>query len=223
MLAMSAPKIISLSEKRLGPFVAGLLEMAHRLPLSRLIIGVAGIPGAGKSTFAKRLLDAIEIESPGIARLVPMDGFHYSDQWLDEKNLRELKGSPQTFDSTAYVELMRAATLRAQALRFPVYDRTIHEAVPDADAIDRDVRIVITEGNYLLLEQSPWSQLRNLINICWFLDTPTEVAKQRLIDRHIAGGRTRADAMSYYEQTDLPNTQQVTDSMNRADFVLRWE
>ncbi|MAE65913.1 MAG: nucleoside/nucleotide kinase family protein [Phycisphaeraceae bacterium] len=200
-----------------------LIRRAAAAP--RTIVGIAGIPGAGKSTLGRDLLDAIETIDPGVPVLVPMDGFHLTSERLERLGLRDRKGAPHTFDADGYVELLRKARDPRITLRFPVYDRQLHEPVFDdaeAHVITPAARIVLTEGNYLLLDTEPWSRLADVLDASWLLDTPVDKARGWTIERHVRGGRDRADAEAHYERSDALNVRLVLDRMRLPDLRLKW-
>lgn len=193
----------------------------------RYLVGIAGIGGAGKSTLATKLLAAVEQVAPGLSRLVPMDGFHLPNATLDAREWRQRKGEPETFDAPAYIDLLRRlrSPHRGPAMRFPIYDRALHESVMRDDpacAIDASIELVITEGNYLLLDQPPWSQLADVLDECWLLDTPLDAARQWIVDRHVRGGRSEVDAVAHYERTDLANARLVLNSMREPSRRAAW-
>jgi len=190
----------------------------------RLLIGIAGIAGAGKSTFAAALVSRINAQQGDIARLIPMDGFHFTNEQLQSKDLRNRKGAPETFDAEAYLALLRkVCSDDDSAIPFPIYDRTLHEPCLTGDyshCISTATRIVITEGNYLLLASSPWSALASILHESWLLKTSVDQAKARLIARHIQGGKTLGQAQSHYDRTDGPNTQRILHDSRLPDRVI---
>ena len=172
---------------------------------------------------ARQLCDAVNQRQRNAAALVPMDGYHLSNDELDRKGLRPFKGAPQTYDASRYIQLLRRAGDASGVLSFPVYDRTVHEPVSrdtPEQTIGLNARVVITEGNYLLLDQSPWSELASILDACCLIQTPVTTAKAWTIARHVRGGRTTDDALRHYERVDLPNARLVLDCMRRPDLIL---
>ena len=163
--------------------IQGLLDARPTEAGGRLIIGITGAPGAGKSTLAERVVAAC---GPGAA-LVCMDGFHLAQQVLDHLGLAEIKGAPETFDAEGYVALL--ARLAQEPVGTPIYApefrRSIEEPIAGAVAVPPSARVIVTEGNYLLLETPPWDRLRSLMAEIWYLDTPEPLRLKRLVDRHV--------------------------------------
>ncbi len=186
----------------------------------RVIIGITGAPGAGKSTLAAHLVAACGPE----AALVCMDGFHLAQQLLDQLGLAEIKGAPETFDASGYVELL--ARLGREPDGAPIYvpefRRSIEEPIAGAVAVPPSARVIITEGNYLLLDTPPWDRVRSLVTEIWFLDTPETLRINRLVDRHVEFGRTpRAAHDRAANGSDARNAALVRQSRGRADLILR--
>ena len=186
---------------------AALGTQLQQSPERRFMLGIAGIGGSGKSTLAAQLVDAAQ--AAGIAAvLVPMDGFHLTNAELERRGVRHLKGTPETFDAQGYAAVLRAIRADAGPVLFPIYDRQLHEPVLPADeahTVQPQHRLVITEGNYLLLQRPPWQQIADLLDETWLLDVPVELARERIIARHIRGGRTPEDARAHSERVDGPN------------------
>lgn len=193
-------------------------------PPGRLIVGIAGVPGSGKSTLASVLVERVNERSPRSAVVLPMDGFHLSNAQLSAMNLRDRKGSPPTFDAAAFVTALHRAS-RGECFAFPVYDRALHEPVvrdEPSQSLSSTTRLVITEGNYLLLSESPWNELASVLQKCWLLHVQPDVAMQRLVARHVAGGRSPADALAHHRRNDEPNAALVLNQSRRPDRVLAW-
>lgn len=189
----------------------------------RFLLGITGPPAAGKSTLATNLRDAINTkQGQQVAEIAPMDGFHLLNAVLDQRGIRPRKGAPDTFDAEGYVAQLRQVRRRTDTnVGWPTYDRVIrHEPVPDAISISPDIGIVITEGNYLLLDQQPWSQVRDVLDEIWYLSAEPDVIVDRLRERHIAMGRTAEQAAAKIEGTDLPNARTIEAGRAKADLVL---
>ncbi|MGW4700987.1 nucleoside/nucleotide kinase family protein [Streptomyces sp. NPDC004285] len=185
----------------------------------RRILGIAGAPGAGKSTLAGRLVDRLD----GAAVLVPMDGFHLAQAELERLGRAGRKGAPDTFDAAGYTALL--ARLRAPApgttVYAPAFDRTLEEPVAGAIPVAPEVPLVVTEGNYLLHDEGAWADVRPLLDEAWFLDLDAAVRVPRLVDRHVRFGKDRAHAERWVHDSDEPNARLAATGRDRADLVVR--
>jgi pantothenate kinase len=201
----------------LQPTLARLL--AALVPGQRYMLGLAGAPGAGKSTVAQRLLEAL----PGRAVVVPMDGYHLANTELARLGRAGRKGAPDTFDSAGYVALLARLRLRAagEVVYAPEYRREIEEGVAGAIAVPPETELVITEGNYLLLDQGHWAGVRAQLDAVWYVDVDGDLRRERLAARHMRHGRTAEQARDWVLRTDEPNALLVESSRARADLVLR--
>jgi pantothenate kinase len=189
----------------------------------RFMLGITGPPGAGKSTLANALAAAVaKRRSAGVAVVAPLDGFHLSNEALDLLGLRSVKGAPRTFDSEAFAgSLRRLRDEPGATVLWPDFDRMAEETVADAIAIGPEAKLVITEGNYLLLDQPWWREARQVLDEVWYVDAPRDVLRRRLIERQIAGGRSEADAVRHVDGSDLPNAELVARTRQLADRTVR--
>jgi pantothenate kinase len=182
----------------------------------RALLGLAGAPGAGKSTLAAALVEALG----GQAVLVPMDGFHLADPELDRLGRRDRKGAPDTFDAAGYVHLLRRLRARSDDVVYaPVFVRSQEQAVAGALAVPREVPLVVTEGNYLLADGG-FSPVRELLDQTWFVDVDPVLRRQRLVARHVRHGRTPEQAEQWVASSDDFNAQLVDATRDRADLVV---
>jgi len=184
----------------------------------RKILGIAAAPGAGKSTLAQALAQALGRQ----AQVVPMDGFHLANSELQRLGRAARKGAPDTFDAQGYLHLLQhiRAQQPGQTLYAPEFRREIEEAIAGAIAIEASTPLIITEGNYLLLEDGAWEGVRGALDEACYLDLATEVRQQRLLERHMRFGRSREAALHWIAHTDEPNAQRVQRSRHRADWVI---
>jgi len=185
----------------------------------RKLLGLVGAPGSGKSTVAQALLDAL----PGRAQVVPMDGFHLANAELGRLGRAGRKGAPDTFDGAGYVALLRR--LRSQpageTVYAPEFRREIEEPVAGAIAVRPETPLVITEGNYLLLEEGPWAGVAPLLDEVWYVEVDDRLRLERLLRRHQQFGRSREAAQAWVAQTDEPNARRIAATRPRAHHILR--
>jgi pantothenate kinase len=205
------------------PDLAALIARARRLAASggRRVLGIAGPPAAGKSTLAARVADAL---GPEVARLVGMDAFHYAQVELARLGRSDRKGAPDTFDADGYVALLeRLRTSDDPIVYAPEFRREIEEPIACAVPVPRDVPLVVTEGNYLLVDALPWARVRPLLDEAWYIEPGDDPARvTRLIDRHVAFGRTPGAAREWVLRSDERNAELIARTAGRADLVVRW-
>ena len=183
----------------------------------RRVLGLAGPPGAGKSTLAAELVAALAPE----AALVPMDGFHLSNAVLHALGRRDRKGAPDTFDAAGYAHLLaRLRDPREGTVYAPDFDRALDEPVAAGIAVGPEVRLVVTEGNYLLLEDPAWRAAAAHLDATWYVDLEDEERRRRLRARHEAHGMDPQAAAAWTLGTDEPNAALVRAVRDRADLVL---
>jgi pantothenate kinase len=187
---------------------------------TRAIVGIVGAPGSGKSTLAAAVVTAL---GP-TAALVGLDGFHLAQRVLDDRGLAEVKGAPETFDADGYLNLL--TRLRkppdGRTIYAPEFRREIEEPIAGAIAVPPTAEVIITEGNYLLLDTAPWAGVRAVASEVWFLDTPEDLRVRRLIERHIRYGRSPEAARERAESgSDARNAALVLASREHADVLLQ--
>jgi pantothenate kinase len=184
----------------------------------RRLLGIVGAPGAGKSTLAARLVEAV---GP-TAVLVPMDGYHLAQAELDRLGRHERKGAIDTFDGAGYVSMLgRLAAGGPETVYAPAFHREIEEPVAGSIAVPPEVRLVVTEGNYLLVPEEPWSGVRLVLDEVWYLDLDEELRLRRLVARHMAYGRSRPEAKARSYGSDQVNAELIATTRNRADLIVR--
>jgi fructokinase len=201
--------------------VEGLAARILALPPApiRLRVAVAGPPGAGKSTLAAALVDRLNRDGP-VAALVPMDGFHLDNAILDARGLRARKGAPETFDALGVLRMVERLA-RDPEVVIPGFDRARDIAIAGAAVVGPEARIAVVEGNYLLLDEAPWRDLRPLWDLSVLLSPPVDVLRARLIDRWLAHGLDPAAAEARAMGNDIPNALRVIEGSFGADLVLR--
>lgn len=186
----------------------------------RSLLGIAGAPGAGKSTYAERLARELIADGHPVA-LVGMDGFHLAHALVGDLGLTAVKGAPETFDVDGYIALLRR--LReptGRTIWAPRFDRDLDDPIAAAVPVTDDTRLVLTEGNYLLLDQGPWATIRTLLDECWFLELDPALRRERLTARHVRHGREPDEARARTIGSDEANARLVDTGRARADAIL---
>lgn len=197
--------------------LSGLVARAKALGPGRVLLGICGAPGAGKSTLAETLVQALGDE----AVYVGMDGFHLAQVELERLNRTERKGAPDTFDAAGYVNLLsRLKTQTTTTVYAPQFRREIEEPIAGAVPVLPEHRIVVTEGNYLLLKTTPWQEIKTLLTETWFLSPDETLRRERLITRHQAYGRTLEEARDRTLGSDERNAILINATRLTADLVL---
>jgi len=179
----------------------------------RFLIAIAGPPGAGKSTLSVHL--ARQLQN---AQILQMDGFHYDNAVLDELGLRARKGAPETFDYAGFSALLRRVRDREPGIAIPVFDRAIDLARAGAAIIPPTTKYIVVEGNYLLLDEHPWTGLADCFDMTIFLDVSRSELHRRLMQRWLDLGRTPEQAAQWVNSNDMPNVARVLSSRRPADF-----
>ena len=192
----------------------------------RAILGIAGAPGAGKTTLARALVAALQPDpqagSGGESVVhLPMDGFHLADVQLDALGLRSRKGAPETFDAHGYLAaLERILADDGHTVFAPGFERDLEQPIAAAIAVEPSHRLVVTEGNYLLLDADPWARVRERLDEVWFVDLDDPERQRRLVSRHVAFGKPRDAAQSWALGPDQANADRVLRTRRRADLVV---
>ena len=198
---------------------ARALDLLAAAPVRRVVVGIAGAPGSGKSTVAAGLVAALRAAGVSAAG-VPMDGFHLAGAELERLGRQDRKGAPDTFDAAGFVHLLRRLAAPTETVYAPIFDRGLEEPVAGAIAVDPAVEVVVIEGNYLLLDDGPWARVRSLLTETWYLEVPDDVRVDRLITRHAAHGRPLDQARSWTLGPDQANADLVAATRSRADGVV---
>lgn len=185
----------------------------------RELLGIAGPPGAGKSTVAAALAD--ELTAAGVPAVVlPMDGFHLPPARLVELGRRERMGAPDTFDVDGFARVLAELRAASGVVRAPLFDRTVEEPVPDALEIPPAIRVVIAEGNYLLHDADGWERIRSLLDRVCYLAIDDALRRERLVARHVAHGKTADAAAAWVREVDESNAELIARGAARADAIL---
>ena len=197
-----------------------------RDPVDRpALLGIVGPPGVGKSWLTVAL--GRELRARGITvATVPMDGFHLSRRAAEELGRMSRRGAPDTFDGDGYVALLRR--LRdvrrvGRAVWVPSFERDLEDPIAGDLPVGPEVDIVLTEGNYLLLDEEPWDAVAGLLDEAWYLRADDEAARlRRLVARHVAAGKEPAHARAHAEGSDEANARLIATTAERADVLVAW-
>jgi pantothenate kinase len=209
------PALLDSAYDLLAPLVCG---QGHE----RILVGIVGPPGSGKSTLAEALAARFSQKlGARTAMAVPMDGFHLSNVELDRLGLADRKGAPETFDGSGYVHLLRRLRSAVDELVYaPAYSRVLHESIGGAIPVGPQVRLVVTEGNYLLVREQPWAAVRPLLDLAVYLDVPDGARIPGLLRRQRARGLDEGAARDWVERSDEANARLVATTRQYADVVL---
>jgi len=207
----TSPPTVSLTLDQLASHAASLIADD-----SRYILGIAGAPGAGKSTASQAISQKLDSR----CTVVEMDGFHLANRELDRLGRREQKGAPKTFDADGYAALLHRLRSADSIVYAPVFDREIDESIGSATAVEPRTPLIVTEGNYLLLPNGSWPQVRAAIDTVWYLEVPEATRTQRLMKRHSRFGRSSEAAADWVRRVDQPNADMIAAARSRADLIV---
>jgi pantothenate kinase len=149
-----------------------------------------------------------------------MDGFHFDDIILERRGLRGRKGAPETFDFAGFETLMKRIHAGEPDIAIPVFDRNMELSRAAAEVVGSDTRFILVEGNYLLLDEDPWSRLAPLFDFTIFIDVPRAELERRLRQRWHDHGKSEADALAWIASNDLPNIERVLARRREADLIV---
>ncbi|CAN5360757.1 nucleoside triphosphate hydrolase [soil metagenome] len=200
-------------------WLAAILKARYRG--TRIIAGIAGPPGSGKSTLAEITVDRLNAAEPGIAAVLPMDGFHYDDSVLRDLGRFPRKGAIDTFDAGGFVHMVRRLKANAEdTIAVPVFDRSIEIARAGGRLIPLTTGIIVVEGNYLLIQRPPWTELRDLLDVTAFLATGVDTLRERLTKRWVDIGLTSEGIDRKLREVDLPNGLFILEESAAADHRI---
>jgi pantothenate kinase len=181
----------------------------------RVIIGVTGSPGAGKTALARQIASSFDD-----AVYVPMDGFHLADAELRRLGRLDRKGAIDTFDAYGYLALLQRIRHGVEAVYAPAFDREIEQPVAGSIRVEPTARLIVTEGNYLLDDDEPWPKVRRALEEVWFVDCAPAERRRRLIARHVEFGKSPERAQAWVRDVDEPNAERIERVRGKADLVI---
>ena len=186
----------------------------------RTFIGIVGKPGAGKSTVVEAIKERFD---QALVSIIPMDGYHLSDEELIAQGKRDRKGAPDTFDSNAFVELLRRVKSEDGEITFPIFHRELEASIPDEGTVPLTAKVIITEGNYLLSQEHGFENVRKLLDKVYYIDINDEKRLERLIARHIRYGKTPDAAQDWAMGSDEANARYIETTKHLASDFLSLE
>lgn len=184
---------------------------------NRFIVAIAGPPGSGKSTLAASLH---EVLPEGSSVVVPMDGFHFDDVVLNARGLRARKGAPETFDYAGFATLLKRIRAREPDVAIPVFDRSMELSRAGAAIVGSETKFILVEGNYLLLDEAPWTGVAELVDFSIFVDVPREELERRLLQRWREHGKSDQEGRDWVASNDMPNIDRVLARRRNADLNI---
>lgn len=212
-MATSHPSLVAAARDAVEPLL--------RSDRPRVLVGIAGPPAAGKSTLAQTLAAALcAAHGPQTAVAIGMDGFHLANAELARLGLASRKGAPDTFDAAGFVAMLRRLRAAESLVYTPVYSRVLHESIGSAVPVPASVRVVVVEGNYLLLPHQPWTEARELLDLVCYLDAPTGARVESLLRRQRMRGLDRDAAHDWVHGSDEVNAELIAATRDRADVIL---
>lgn len=226
MAKPNAPKARTPEQMKLQPEAAITEIVARANAVSaaigkRVLVGIIGGPGAGKSTLAAKVVKALNFDDVGRAVVVPMDGFHMRQFKLNLLGLEKEKGAPHTFEAEAFADYLKVLKTARKPISGPSYSRKIEDVVLNGSSVATKASILVVEGNYLLLDAPHWRRARDVLDISIFLHVPRDLVRARLLKRHAEYGLfTEERNIAHVDNVDLANFDLVDGSKTRADVII---
>lgn len=187
----------------------------------RKVVAIAGAPGSGKSTFVETLRDGLNAERPGFACVLAMDGYHFDDWVLEARGDRARKGAPHTFDVGGLESMLeRLSVDNGKDIAVPIFDRSLEIARAGARIVPASARLILVEGNYLLLDDPAWAPLRRFFDVTVMLDVPRDVLVERLVARWRGYGMDEPAVREKLDGNDLLNADLVLSRSVAARYVV---
>ncbi|MBS1258478.1 MAG: Pantothenate kinase [Candidatus Scalindua arabica] len=188
---------------------------------NRLVVGIGGGPGSGKSTFAVKLKELINSKAKvDLVQIFPMDGFHRKNIELERHGLLSVKGTPETFDLEGYRSMLNRIKL-GENLKAPIYSREDHDVINNALPIEPHHKIIITEGNYLFADMEGWCEIKDIIDLKIYIEAEKGACEKRLLERHMRGGKTEAEALEKIKMVDMENYDLIDQTKKYADKIIK--
>lgn len=211
----------SLTPEAALSFLVDQVKILAENSAGRIAVGLAGGPGVGKSTLAFQIVETLNSLTPNSAAFVPMDGFHMRHSKLEALGTVKEKGTPHTFEGAEFVEFLKRLKAADRAVSGPGYSRKIEDVVDDAFTVAPEAKVLVTEGNYLLLGERPWDAVKPLLDLAAFINVPREMVRSRLMKRHAEEGLFSEERnQEHINRVDLPNYDLVVASKPRAHLVI---
>lgn len=213
--------VLRLTSEEAASTVAEKILLKAAASNRRILVGIAGAPGVGKSTLTANVIGTLNHLVDGSAARVPMDGFYMPQARLDALGLKAKRGTPGSFDANGYVALLERVKRTREALPVPTFSRRRNDVVPNAFSIAANVPIIVAEGSYLLLEDLPWGRIRDLLDLCFFVTAPREEVRHRLRSRPLPTQKAARDkALAHIDDVDMANFDIAEKTAHRADLVF---
>jgi pantothenate kinase len=219
-MSTAPQEVLSLAPNAAVAEIVGRVTALADMTSGRTIVGLAGGPGTGKSTIAEQVVATLNAE-PGLAAYVPMDGFHMKQQKLVALGTDREKGMPHTFEGAAFANFLARLKRAHEPVTGPAYSRQIEDVVENAFTVPAEAKILVVEGNYLLLPEPPWDAVRPLLDLAVFIHVDREKIWHRLMKRHAEAGLfTEERNREHIGRVDLRNYDRVEATASRADLVI---